>query len=71
MITEESKPLPGKLAMPCYSCEERLASHVRRLKVGELTVQVCLCPQCMQMDTRRLLNVTVGIAEKPALPAAG
>jgi len=69
MITENTKPLPRKLAIPCYSCEKRLASHVRRLKVGELTVQVCLCPQCMKMDTVRLLNNTVGIEETGDLAA--
>ena len=69
MITEDIKPLPETLGIPCYACEIRPASHVRRLIVGELTVQVCLCPECMQIDTRRLLNNTVGIEETIDLPA--
>ena len=63
MITEDYKPLPQSLEIPCYACERNTASHVRRLKIGEMTVQVCLCAQCMRIDTQRLLNHTIGIAE--------
>lgn len=69
MIEEESKNLPRALDIPCYACEEHTASHVRRLKIGELTVQVCLCDSCMRMDTRCLLNHTVGIAEATEVTA--
>ncbi|MBR9979640.1 MAG: hypothetical protein KFF50_01295 [Desulfatitalea sp.] len=69
MITEETKPLPESLTIPCYACEQRIANHVRRLIVGELTVQVCLCSLCMQMDTESLLNNTVGIEERVDIAA--
>jgi hypothetical protein len=63
MITETPKRLPMHLSMPCYACEERSATHVCRFKVGELTVQVCLCPLCMQIDTLCLLKNTIGIQD--------
>jgi hypothetical protein len=55
------QPLPETVHMPCYACEKNIASHVCRYKVGELAIQVCLCPDCMKLDTRRLLSGTVGI----------
>lgn len=63
MITETPKRLPEHLSMPCYACEKRTATHVCRYKVGELAVQVCLCPDCMQIDTHCLLKNTIGIQD--------
>jgi hypothetical protein len=67
VITPE--PLPETVHMPCYACEENPASHVCRYKVGELAVQVCLCPECMKLDTKRLLSGTVGIQGLADLPS--
>jgi hypothetical protein len=53
--------LPETVKMPCYACEENTASHVCRYQVGELAVQVCLCPECMKLDSRQLLGGKVGI----------
>ncbi len=61
MLIEPPKPLDQNLGMPCYACEKNPATHVCRFKVGELTVQVCLCSKCMQIDTKRLLKNTIGI----------
>ena len=69
MIAETPKPLPEALDMPCYVCEAHPATHVCRYKLGELAVQVCLCGQCMQMDTQRLLEQTIGIQESVERPS--
>ncbi len=68
MLIQKPKILPEDLHMPCYSCEKETATHLCRYKIGELTVQVCLCPECMKIDTSCLLKNTIGIqeiAEKP------
>jgi hypothetical protein len=61
MRIETPQQLPESVTMPCYACEKDQATHVCRFKVGELAIQVCLCPECMKIDTRRLLKNTVGI----------
>jgi hypothetical protein len=63
MIAETPKPLPENLGMTCYVCESRPATHVCRYKIDELGIQVCLCAECMQMDTQRLLKSTIGIQD--------
>lgn len=70
MMTEEPKPLPHNLRMPCYACEDRPATHVCRYRIGELVVQVCLCAECMKIDTLRLLKNTIGIQGLCAQPPA-
>jgi hypothetical protein len=61
MRIEAPQPLPGTVLLPCYACEKDQATHVCRFIVGELTIQVCLCPECMKMDTGRLIKNTIGI----------
>ena len=61
MIAEPPKRLPENLSMPCYVCDIRPATHICRYEVSEMAVQVCLCDECMQIDTRRLLEHTIGI----------
>ncbi|RJQ72778.1 MAG: hypothetical protein C4519_18385 [Desulfobacteraceae bacterium] len=68
MISEPPKRLPEHLNMPCYACEKQTATHVCRYKLGDLAVQVCLCPECMQMDTHRLMKNTIGIQEVGQAP---
>jgi hypothetical protein len=63
MIAETPKRLPESLGMPCYACESRPATHVCRYKIDELGIQVCLCTECMQIDTQRLLKNTIGIQD--------
>jgi hypothetical protein len=63
MKSEDPRRLPADLKMPCYACEDRPATHVCRYQVGELAVQVCLCQECMKMDTDRLLKSTIGIED--------
>lgn len=63
MIVEAPKPLPGDISMNCYACMVVPATHVCKYKVGELSIQVCLCERCMQMDTEQLLKKTIGIQE--------
>jgi len=68
MLSHPPQPLPDNVSMPCYACEQIPATHVCRFKVGELSIQVCLCTECMKIDTTRLLKNTIGIqgvAEKP------
>ena len=63
MKRKNPQRLPKDLQMPCYACEVRPATHVCRYQVGELAVQVCLCGECMKMDTHRLLKNTIGIQD--------
>lgn len=63
MKCEETQRLPEDLQMPCYACEKQSATHVCRYRVGELGVQVCLCDECMKMDTACLLKNTIGIQD--------
>ena len=61
MLIDTPKLLPESLELPCYACETRPATHVCRYQLGELMVQVYLCNECMKMDTRCLLENTIGI----------
>ena len=61
MLIETPKRLPEDLEMLCYACEEVSATYLCRYQVDELVVQVCLCDVCMKMDTKRLLENTIGI----------
>ncbi len=63
MERKDPQKLPADLQMPCYACEVKSATHVCRYQVGELAVQVCLCDECMKMDTDRLLKNTIGIQD--------
>ncbi len=63
MEINESKELPAGLDMQCYACEELRATHVCRYQMDELTVQVCLCKECMKIDTEDLINNTLGLKE--------
>ncbi len=65
MITKNAKELPAGIKMSCYACGDLQATHVCRYEVEDLRVQVCLCGQCMQMDTDDLLKNTLGI-DSPA-----
>ena len=63
MKIEEPKQLPADLHIPCYACEKQPATHVCKYQVGELAVQVCLCRECMKIDTQCLLKNTIGLQE--------
>jgi hypothetical protein len=63
MNRKDPQRLPADLQMPCYACEDRSATHLCRYQVGELAVQVCLCDECMKMDTECLLKNTIGIQD--------
>lgn len=70
MLVMPPQPLPQSVEMRCYACEEHSASHVCRYKVGELAIQVCLCPNCMKLDAQRLLTGAVGIQGLQEAPSA-
>jgi len=61
MLIETPKRLPEDMEMLCYACDDISATHLCRYQVDELIVQVCLCDICMKMDTKRLLENTIGI----------
>jgi len=63
MNRQDPQKLPPDLNMPCYACDDKPATHVCRYQVGELTVQVCLCDECMKIDTECLLKNTIGIQD--------
>lgn len=61
MTMNNAKELPASLKMSCYACGNLPATHVCRYQLDELRVQVCLCEQCMKLDTEYLLKNTLGI----------
>jgi hypothetical protein len=63
MQINDTKELPVGIKMQCYVCNDLPATHVRRYKIDDLMVQVCLCRQCMQIDTEDLIKNTLGIRE--------
>lgn len=69
MKINEPRKLPAGIVMRCYACEERPATHVCRYQVDELMIQVCLCKECMKIDTEQLLKNTIGIGEPPGSAA--
>ena len=69
MRINEPRKLPAGIVMRCYACEERPATHVCRYQVDELMIQVCLCKECMKIDTEQLLKNTIGIGEPSATAA--
>jgi hypothetical protein len=69
MTTYNAKELPASIKMSCYACGDLQATHVCRYQVGDLKVQVCLCAQCMKMDTEDLIKNTLGIDDSPKAEA--
>lgn len=69
MKINEPRKLPVGIVMRCYACEERPATHVCRYQLDELMIQVCLCKECMKIDTEQLLKNTIGIGEAPGSAA--
>lgn len=63
MKSNESKELPAGMKIQCYACKDQPATHVCRYQVDELLVQVCLCKECMKIDTEYLLKNTIGIRD--------
>jgi hypothetical protein len=61
MPIKDQKKLPADIHMRCYACEDLRATHVFRIQLDDLMVQVCLCSDCMKMDTRHLIKNTTGI----------
>jgi hypothetical protein len=61
MFSEAPKKLSKNIAIHCYCCESRLADYLCRFKMGELSIQVCLCPDCMNRDTAYLFENTIGL----------
>jgi len=70
MKTNDHKELPAGMMMRCYACDDLQATHVCRFQMDELMVQVCLCDECMKMDTQHLLKNTIGIDEAPQTTAS-
>lgn len=65
MTTNSAKELPVGIKMSCYACGNLQATHVCCYHVDELKIQVCLCGECMQMDTEDLIKNTLGIDNPP------
>ena len=70
MKVENPKPLPAELNMTCYACESQIAAYLCKFEVGELAVQICLCKDCMKLDTNHLLKNTLGLQEHTSIPAS-
>jgi hypothetical protein len=70
MKTADPKPLPTDLNISCYACESQGAVYLCRYVVDNLNIQVCLCEDCMKLDTDQLLKQTVGIDARTGDAAA-
>lgn len=70
MEVQDPKPLPLGMNLSCYACESAVAAYLCRYTIDELSVQVCLCRDCMNLDTNALLKNTIGIDDLSDLPAA-
>ena len=67
MDLDHLKELSQSIDIKCYACHDQKATHLCRFKMGDMLVQFCLCPSCMQLDTQLLFERALGdsFAEDP------
>lgn len=63
MTQSNIRKLPVSIQMRCHACESHQATYVCRFHIDDLKVQVCLCTECMKLDTQQLIKNTLGIEE--------
>jgi hypothetical protein len=61
MFAIAPKRLSQDIAIQCYCCQSQLAEYLCRFTMGELTIRVCLCSDCMKRDTAYLYESTIGL----------
>ncbi|MCP4744895.1 MAG: hypothetical protein GY874_01965 [Desulfobacteraceae bacterium] len=70
MLTKQLQPIPSNLKILCYACENTLATHIRCYRFKESATEIGLCPACITLDAKRLLDKEVGghgVAENPSV----
>jgi hypothetical protein len=60
ILIEQPKRLSNNSSLRCFSCKTDRASHVCRFKFEEVTVQACLCSECMELETALLFENVLG-----------
>lgn len=64
VLIEQPKRLAIDSSLQCFSCKVNPASHVCRFKWDEVTVQACLCPECMGLETAPLFEKVLGYYDR-------
>ena len=70
MEIQNTRLLPQELNLVCYVCEAETAVFLCKFNVDDLAVQVCLCPNCMKLDTSEVIRNTIGIQEHTPVRAS-
>ncbi len=60
ILIEQPKRLPKNSSLQCFSCKAKPASHLCRFKFEAVTVQACLCSECMGFETALLFEKVLG-----------
>jgi hypothetical protein len=60
ILIEQPKRLSSNNSLQCFSCKVNRASHVCRFKWEEVTIQACLCLDCMGLETALLFEKVLG-----------
>jgi hypothetical protein len=68
ILIEQPKCLPSNSSLQCFSCKTRPASHVCRFKFEEVTVQACLCLDCMELENALLCENVLGYRDRRNYP---
>ena len=63
-LIEQPKRLSYNSSLNCFSCKANPASHVCRFKFEVVTVQACLCSDCMRLETALLFEKVLGYCER-------
>jgi hypothetical protein len=68
ILIEQPKRLANKSSLQCFSCKTKPASHICRFKFEEVTVQACLCLDCMELETALLCENVLGYRDRCNYP---
>ena len=56
MSKERIEPLSKNVHLNCFACQQKQASEVLHMEWDTLSVQVCLCPECIRLEKEGLLS---------------
>ena len=68
ILIEQPKRMSNNGSLRCFSCKTKPASHVCRFKFEEVTVQACLCLDCMELETALLFEKVLGYCDRRNYP---
>ncbi len=56
MSKERIEPLSKNVHLNCFACQQAPASEVLHIEWDSLSIQLCLCPDCVQLEKEGLLS---------------